>query len=61
MSRRIVHLRIWTNNPRDVKTACGLFTRTYRKPRKFDWSDSTLDVTCEECKLAWEKVNERAS
>jgi hypothetical protein len=52
----ITHLRVWSNNPRDVDTACGLFTRTYSRPRSWRWSTSIKDVNCPRCKGKRERI-----
>lgn len=42
-----VHIRVWSNNPRDFETACGLFTRlTGDRPY---YADDVSQATCPKC------------
>ena len=49
VNKKLVHLRVWTNNKYDRKAACGLFWRgkTHR------WTHCEDEVTCEDCKKAY--------
>ena len=45
---RVVHLRVWSNNPRDIDTACGLFARLGDSDIR--WEHWLPRVTCPACK-----------
>jgi len=52
-SRDPIHIRVWSNNPRDLDTMCGLFL----KERDWWYAHGPEGATCEDCIRKWHEVN----